>query len=333
MCTEREVVRELSMTAALPSEMDVTMEKIPDNNRPLSRSRTPSRSMPSQALMRSSSSSPEVKSEAASKRRVPSPARPRERPVNPPAPAQEKALGGNRCSASPSPGPSKPPPLSSLKERTRLLPQVTASSPAPRSSSSDTKPRLSASTEQPKAATASLTSSLVSRPSSPSRTGPTTVIAKLRTSTPTRTISTKSPNPSSSSSSILTTRSAIAAKPSSSPAATTTSPNRPLTPTRSLTKATKSSMMHQSAPVNVPDWSKILGAHKKSVAWVDDTVEEGKDDAQEKMLPPHELLAREYAKSQATTFSVFEGAGRTLKGRDLSQVRTAVLRQTGFLDY
>jgi hypothetical protein len=92
-------------------------------------------------------------------------------------------------------------------------------------------------------------------------------------------------------------------------------------------------MMHQSAPVNVPDWSKILGAHKKSVAWVDDTVEEGKDDAQEKMLPPHELLAREYAKSQATTFSVFEGAGRTLKGRDLSRVRTAVLRQTGFLDY
>ncbi|CAM6010147.1 unnamed protein product, partial [Sphagnum balticum] len=76
----------------------------------------------------------------------------------------------NRCSAAPSPGPSKPPPLS-LKERTRLLPQVTASSPAPRSSSSDIKPRLSASTEQqPRAATSSLTSSLVSRPSSPSRT-------------------------------------------------------------------------------------------------------------------------------------------------------------------
>jgi hypothetical protein len=98
-------------------------------------------------------------------------------------------------------------------------------------------------------------------------------------------------------------------------------------------ETTSRQMMHQSAPVNVPDWSKILGAHKKSVAWVDDTVEEGKDDAQEKMLPPHELLAREYANSQATTFSVFEGAGRTLKGRDLSRVRTAVLRQTGFLDY
>ncbi|CAK9880340.1 unnamed protein product [Sphagnum jensenii] len=99
MCTEREVVRELSMTAASPSEMDVTMEKIPDNNRPLNRSRTPSRSMPSQARMRSSSSSPEVKSEAASKRRVPSPARPRERPVNPPAPAQEKALEGSITSS------------------------------------------------------------------------------------------------------------------------------------------------------------------------------------------------------------------------------------------
>ncbi|CAM6032495.1 unnamed protein product [Sphagnum compactum] len=101
MCTEREVVRELSMTAASPSEMDVTMEKIPDNNRPLNRSRTPSRSVPSQALIKSSSSSLEVKPEAASKRRVPSPARPRERPVNPPAPAQEKALEGNhaRCSS------------------------------------------------------------------------------------------------------------------------------------------------------------------------------------------------------------------------------------------
>ncbi|CAK9233291.1 unnamed protein product [Sphagnum troendelagicum] len=111
-------------------------------------------------------------------------------------------------------------------------------------------------------------------------------------------------------------------------------PSRMIPPTGCAHRETTSrQMMHQSAPVNVPDWSKILGAHKKSVAWVDDTVEEGKDDAQEKMLPPHELLAREYAKSQATTFSVFEGAGRTLKGRDLSRVRTAVLRQTGFLDY
>ncbi|CAN1134000.1 hypothetical protein LINPERPRIM_LOCUS16353 [Linum perenne] len=29
---------------------------------------------------------------------------------------------------------------------------------------------------------------------------------------------------------------------------------------------------------------------------------------------------------------MMEGAGRTLKGRDLRQVRNAVFRQTGFLD-
>jgi hypothetical protein len=97
---------------------------------------------------------------------------------------------------------------------------------------------------------------------------------------------------------------------------------------------------YQSAPVNVPDWTKILGSEKKSQvpAWADEWDAAGLDDdgaaagRGEEKLPPHELLAREYANSQATTFSVFEGAGRTLKGRDLSRVRNAVLRQTGFID-
>ncbi|CAK9275415.1 unnamed protein product [Sphagnum jensenii] len=97
-----------------------------------------------------------------------------------------------------------------------------------------------------------------------------------------------------------------------------------------------------SAPVNVPDWTKILGSEKKSQvpAWADEWGAAGLDDDDaaaagggEEKLPPHELLAREYANSQATTFSVFEGAGRTLKGRDLSRVRNAVLRQTGFIDF
>jgi hypothetical protein len=98
---------------------------------------------------------------------------------------------------------------------------------------------------------------------------------------------------------------------------------------------------YQSAPVNVPDWTKILGSEKKSQvpAWADEWGAAGLDDDDaaaaggEEKLPPHELLAREYANSQATTFSVFEGAGRTLKGRDLSRVRNAVLRQTGFIDF
>ncbi|GLJ54309.1 hypothetical protein SUGI_1165220 [Cryptomeria japonica] len=91
-------------------------------------------------------------------------------------------------------------------------------------------------------------------------------------------------------------------------------------------------LMHQSAPVNVPDWSKILGIdHRKDnpngfPAAGDEDEDEGDD-----KLPPHEYLAREQARSQMTTTSVFHGVGRTLKGRDMSRVRNAVWRQTGFL--
>ncbi|KAJ7537222.1 hypothetical protein O6H91_12G103700 [Diphasiastrum complanatum] len=88
----------------------------------------------------------------------------------------------------------------------------------------------------------------------------------------------------------------------------------------------------QSAPVDVPDWSKILGADKKSNGSIMRQPVAEDDDEDEERLPPHELLAREYEKTQRTTFSVFEGVGRTLKGRDLSRVRNAVLRRTGFLD-
>lgn len=57
------------------------------------------------------------------------------------------------------------------------------------------------------------------------------------------------------------------------------------------------------------------------------------EDEYEEMLPPHEMLARARAReSPMTTFSMLEGAGRTLKGRDLRQVRNAVWRKTGFLD-
>ncbi|XP_020573846.1 uncharacterized protein LOC110020181 [Phalaenopsis equestris] len=46
-------------------------------------------------------------------------------------------------------------------------------------------------------------------------------------------------------------------------------------------------------------------------------------------IPPHVYLAREQRKTAMAT-SVFEGVGRTLKGRDLSRVRNAVWSQTGF---
>lgn len=56
------------------------------------------------------------------------------------------------------------------------------------------------------------------------------------------------------------------------------------------------------------------------------------DDGDNEILPPHELVARGSGVSPKTTFSVLEGVGRTLKGRDLRQVRNAIWRKTGFLD-
>ncbi|XP_021905821.1 uncharacterized protein LOC110820610 [Carica papaya] len=114
----------------------------------------------------------------------------------------------------------------------------------------------------------------------------------------------------------------------------------------------------QSAPVNIPDWSRIYGkkaSSKNAYYWVDNggdddrdvdddggDVHDGRysddddddedDDGYDLKLPPHEFLARRLARSQISSFSVFEGVGRTLKGRDLSKVRNAVLTKTGFLE-
>lgn len=88
-----------------------------------------------------------------------------------------------------------------------------------------------------------------------------------------------------------------------------------------------------SAPVNVPDWSKITGTLASQGGRESLSSEDEEDDDERGgaiVLPPHELVAREYAKT--VSFSVREGVGRTLRGRDLDHVRTAVLRKTGFLD-
>ncbi|XP_059669602.1 protein S40-1-like [Cornus florida] len=116
-------------------------------------------------------------------------------------------------------------------------------------------------------------------------------------------------------------------------------------------------MVQQSAPVHIPDWSKIYGANNskkasKDAPWHDDdnhdhddddgnvikdSWESGDDDDDDdgydgNMMPPHEWIAKKLARSQISSFSVCEGAGRTLKGRDLSRVRNAVLTKTGFLE-
>ncbi|CAI9767742.1 unnamed protein product [Fraxinus pennsylvanica] len=85
---------------------------------------------------------------------------------------------------------------------------------------------------------------------------------------------------------------------------------------------------HQSAPVNVPVWPKKINFknHNNYMGSFDEVDDEELDD-EEEMVPPHVMVARSHA-----TFSVFEGVGRTLKGRDLRRVRNAVFQKTGFLD-
>lgn len=92
-----------------------------------------------------------------------------------------------------------------------------------------------------------------------------------------------------------------------------------------LAAASPRHQMATSAPVNVPDWSKIYRVD--SVESMHDS-DDGLEDRDSEMIPPHEYLAREYARSRRG--SVFEGVGRTLKGRDLRRVRDAVWSQTGF---
>ncbi|PKA65347.1 hypothetical protein AXF42_Ash005680 [Apostasia shenzhenica] len=48
--------------------------------------------------------------------------------------------------------------------------------------------------------------------------------------------------------------------------------------------------------------------------------------------PPHVVAERSRAAKGEMAFSVCTGRGRTLKGRDLRQVRNSVLRLTGFLE-
>lgn len=82
----------------------------------------------------------------------------------------------------------------------------------------------------------------------------------------------------------------------------------------------------QSAPVNVPVWPKKKIEEFGSLEQLDDL--DDAIDEEEDMVPPHIIVARSHV-----NFSVFEGVGRTLKGRDLRQVRNAVFQKTGFIDW
>ncbi|XP_031483439.1 uncharacterized protein LOC116252935 [Nymphaea colorata] len=88
-----------------------------------------------------------------------------------------------------------------------------------------------------------------------------------------------------------------------------------------------------SAPVNIPDWSKILRedfsrSRGGGVEYEEEEDAGGDGGGGSSMIPPHELVAR----VRMASFSVHQGVGRTLKGRDLSRVRNAIWKQTGFQD-
>ncbi|KAH7512193.1 protein S40-7 [Ziziphus jujuba] len=96
---------------------------------------------------------------------------------------------------------------------------------------------------------------------------------------------------------------------------------------KDYSQSAPSAKFHKSAPMNVPVLSKAMETPRKTqIFFVDD------DDGDDEILPPHEIVARGSGMSPKTTFSVLEGVGRTLKGRDLRQVRNAIWRKTGFLD-
>lgn len=93
-------------------------------------------------------------------------------------------------------------------------------------------------------------------------------------------------------------------------------------------------LQQSSAPVKIPDWSQIYEKDPRmgnrgigeEIGYSD---EENED---EEMVPPHEYIARRLARSRIASYSMCEGIGRTLKGRDLCKLRNAILTQTGFLE-
>ncbi|KAL6563679.1 hypothetical protein OROGR_002638 [Orobanche gracilis] len=83
----------------------------------------------------------------------------------------------------------------------------------------------------------------------------------------------------------------------------------------------------QSAPVSIPVMPEALARRAREL---EDIVSEDEEENNGVILPPHEVVASR--NSPMLACSVLEGAGRTLKGRDLRQVRNAIWRRTGFLD-
>ncbi|KAG6596585.1 hypothetical protein SDJN02_09302, partial [Cucurbita argyrosperma subsp. argyrosperma] len=100
---------------------------------------------------------------------------------------------------------------------------------------------------------------------------------------------------------------------------------KPIQSSREYSQSMPSRKFQQSAPINVPK-----AMRKQRIN--DEICAAAEEEEDEEMLPPHEIVARGVGVMPNTTFSMLEGVGRTLKGRDLRQVRNAVWHRTGFVD-
>ncbi|KAJ8483942.1 hypothetical protein OPV22_016427 [Ensete ventricosum] len=92
-----------------------------------------------------------------------------------------------------------------------------------------------------------------------------------------------------------------------------------------------------SSPVRIPSRPLAVRSWTPGFAYAancddddDDDSDDSEDGRKSDMIPPHLIVARRVADKMA--FSMCVGNGRTLKGRDLRQVRNSVLRMTGFLE-
>jgi Senescence regulator len=77
-----------------------------------------------------------------------------------------------------------------------------------------------------------------------------------------------------------------------------------------------------STPIAIPSTSSTVLLSDRS-NWLEECTD--------KPVPPHVLMSRK-RNTENLAFPLCSGQGRTLKGRDLSDVRDAVWRMTGFLD-
>ncbi|XP_047064504.1 uncharacterized protein LOC124672298 [Lolium rigidum] len=91
-------------------------------------------------------------------------------------------------------------------------------------------------------------------------------------------------------------------------------------------------VMASSAPVKVPEWPAARfspsggGEQQQQQQYYGVSCREEEDE----WVAPHEYLQARSGGRGTPAPSVFEGVGRTLKGRDLSRVRDAVWSSTGF---